>query len=382
MSNESTGNRLHLPDLSITGFRGIDHLSIPRLGRVTLLAGRNGVGKTTALEAIRIYAARGRLALLNAVLTERDEFASAFDEDHDPLLSPDLSSLFSGRAAETGQSISIGPKQKRDSLTIQVASPFDLQREQLDLFADLALDTDFRVLRIEYGKWIGFLPWTITQDEYRTRQARRSPASRMPRRRLEEEWPKPIECQTLGPGLLSNRALANLWNNVALTEDEEYATEALQMVRGNGIVRVAVVGDDRPHFRPGQRVIVRLSDQPGPVPLKSLGDGATRIFGVALALANSRNGFLVIDEAENGIHYSIQEDFWHMVLKTAHNHNVQVLATTHSWDCVKGFARAAAQLDDIEGVLVRIERNPEGVRAVQYTEDELKVAADQRIEVR
>ena len=36
---------LHLPDLYIEGFRGIDKLSIPRLGRATLLAGRNGAGQ-------------------------------------------------------------------------------------------------------------------------------------------------------------------------------------------------------------------------------------------------------------------------------------------------------------------------------------------------
>ena len=40
-------NPLHLPSLSIRSFRGIDRLSIPKLGRVTLLAGKNAVGKTT-----------------------------------------------------------------------------------------------------------------------------------------------------------------------------------------------------------------------------------------------------------------------------------------------------------------------------------------------
>ena len=54
-------NGLHLPDLTIKGFRGIEALSIPRLGRVTLLAGRNSVGKTTVLEAVQVYAARGRV---------------------------------------------------------------------------------------------------------------------------------------------------------------------------------------------------------------------------------------------------------------------------------------------------------------------------------
>ena len=44
-----------LPSLSIKGFRGFHHLSIPKLGRVTLLTGKNGSGKTTVLDAVRIY---------------------------------------------------------------------------------------------------------------------------------------------------------------------------------------------------------------------------------------------------------------------------------------------------------------------------------------
>ena len=54
-----TDKGLLLPDLTINGFRGIDELTIPRLGRVTLLAGENGIGKTSVLDAIRLYAARG-----------------------------------------------------------------------------------------------------------------------------------------------------------------------------------------------------------------------------------------------------------------------------------------------------------------------------------
>ena len=50
---------LYLPSLRIDSFRGIEHLSIDRLGRVTLLADRNGAGKTTVLDAVRIFADRG-----------------------------------------------------------------------------------------------------------------------------------------------------------------------------------------------------------------------------------------------------------------------------------------------------------------------------------
>ena len=90
----------------------------------------------------------------------------------------------------------------------------------------------------------------------------------------------------------------------------------------------------------------------------------------------------MLDEAENGIHYSIQRDFWRMILQIAHEGNVQVVATTHSWDCVKGFAQAAVEFEDAEGVLVRLERDDDEMRAIEYSEEELKIAAEQGIEVR
>ena len=111
----------------------------------------------------------------------------------------------------------------------------------------------------------------------------------------------------MGPGLLSNNEVARFWDAVALTDDENQAVQALRLILGSEVDRVAVIGDDGPRYRGyGRRVVVKLRDQARPVPLKSLGDGALRLFGVALALANSRDGFLVIDEAENGIHHSLQ----------------------------------------------------------------------------
>ena len=59
---------LHLSSLVIRGFRGIDDLTIPHLGRVTLFAGKNGVGKTTILDAIRVYAGEASRDVLSGVL--------------------------------------------------------------------------------------------------------------------------------------------------------------------------------------------------------------------------------------------------------------------------------------------------------------------------
>ena len=71
-----------------------------------------------------------------------------------------------------------------------------------------------------------------------------------------------------------------------------------------------------------------------------------------------------------------------MVLQTAERNNVQVLATTHSSDCIVGFTKAANELEEVEGVLYRIQRNGEQLRAVEYSEETLRAAAKHGIEVR
>ena len=199
----------------------------------------------------------------------------------------------------------------------------------------------------------------------------------------KSELPPGIRCESLGPSVLGNAAIARLWDKIALTDDENRAIGALRLIFGETIERAAVIGDDRSSgSRFGRRVVVRIAGQDRPVPLRSLGDGAVRLFGVALALANSQGGFLLIDEAENGIHHTIQRDFWRMVLLTAQENNVQVFATTHSWDCAAGFAQAAVEAEDVSGALVRLDSDGENIRAVEYSERQLHVAAEQGIEVR
>ena len=102
MDEESLDNPLRLPSLSISGFRGIDALTIERLGRVTLLAGKNSVGKTTVLDAVRFYAARGHRAVLSEILESNEEVATRVDEAGEESIGPWLEAIFNGRDASGG----------------------------------------------------------------------------------------------------------------------------------------------------------------------------------------------------------------------------------------------------------------------------------------
>ncbi len=370
-------NGLRLPDLSISGFRGIDELHMPRLGRVTLLAGRNGIGKTTVLDAVRVFAAGGRASALAKMLWDREELFAWDEEDGERVLVPDLRALFYNREASRTAYIVIGSRGCNDQLTIKPDAPSGMQ---LDFFDESVEDTHTQTLRVEYGakpSWFYVQPEPAYQAPVTTR---RRAQQTLPE---QDEPPPVIECISLGPGMLGNDDLERLWDNVVLTPDEDRAVAALKLVFGDAVERVAVVGDEATFpRRRRRRAVVLLRGQRRPISLRSLGDGALRLFGVALALANSRGGFLLIDEAENGIHYSLQPDFWNMVIRTAHENDVQVLATTHSSDCLKGFAKAASEFREAEGLLIRLSRQYGDLRAVEYPESELAIAAEQGIEVR
>ena len=381
-------NHLHLPSLSIKGFRGIDSLSIPRLGRVTLLAGKNGVGKTTVLDAVRVYASRGRASVISNVLLEHEEATLSVDEDAGARFHPDWRALFYGRNIYSDSYISIGPASAPEQLSIRQTV---LDEEYSEFLRRILPDFQiFRILRVVYEDYEQILPLSIYLDdplaELVPKTVRRNVLPSDMRQLInQDDPPVAIECESLGPGLVDKGLLLRFWDSVALTDSEERAVNALRLVSGPDVERVAVIGDNNVAAQLGQsgrRALVRLKGHKQPVPLKSLGDGALRLFGVAMALASSRDGFLLIDEAENGIHYSLQRDYWRMVLRTAQENNVQVVATTHSWDCVKGFAQAAMQSEDADAALVRLSRQYGDLRAVEYLKQDLATAAEQGIEVR
>ena len=383
------GGKLPLPSLSISGFRGFENLSIPQLGRVTLLTGLNGVGKTTVLEAIRIYAATTYATpwpladLLAERLRQQDEWRDDLDENGDDVLIADYSTLFHGRLLTPGQSISIGLENDENNVKLEVYQEGTLPKEQeekLILSLPRIEDIDIPPLLVTFKNSQYLLPWTSSQAHIRFPRhfPRHRHFSRMANDNSKES-PEKLNCVYIGPNLPSNEDLVEFIDKVTLTEEDYRPKEALELILDYEIYGIAVIGrNERP------RVMVKLSKQEPRVPLKSLGDGVTRFFGIAAALLKSRNGLLLIDEVENGIHYSVHEKLWTMILKAAYKYNIQVVATTHSWDTITGFARAMQnqKIENSNFTLVRIEGQGENAQAVEYSEEEIKTASQHNIEVR
>ena len=383
MARRGTDRGLHLPDLTISGFRGICHLSVGRLGRVTLLAGLNGAGKTTVLEAVQLYAGRASTAVCESILEARGDVTAVPDEEDAArrLAVPDYRRLFGWFSDPSEGSVVIGPNGSAPPMKLEMRALEDLLETEDPRLPVRLSESDALALLVTIGteRMVVPVPSPEAPTSYRPLRPGRTFGQR--RSFATDGFPPAIKCVSIGPAAADDRIMRDHWESVALGPDEERAIEALRIVHGPSVERVAFIGGSGRMSR-DSTPIVKLKGEERPVPLRNLGDGAVRILAAALALANSRDGLLLIDEAENGIHHLLQEDYWRMILQTAADNNVQVLATTHNWDCITGFASASAELDHVEGRAVRIEHCGDSLRAVEYDEEMLTVAADQQIELR
>ena len=112
-----------------------------------------------------------------------------------------------------------------------------------------------------------------------------------------------------------------------------------------------------------------------------------RVLQLVLKVFPAKGGFLLIDEFENGLHFTVQEKVWELLFELAQKLDIQIFATTHSWDCIESFTNTAIARQDVEGVLFRVGRsvlkNTLGqVIATVFDEDALYNITQADVEVR
>lgn len=355
-----------LDSLLIKNFRSLENLTVSKLGRVNLIVGKNNSGKSSVLEALRIYAGNGQRELLDFISAEHDERYRVRETEHpDPEAPLPFQDFFTGRTfpSDDNVAIQIGSAHNPDDV-LRVQHVF-LAEEQVQAPDEFG-ETNIRVRR-------RIVPKNELQTEMRElRQALQ--ISKGERRHLLSlldsayqrlrspifDATNSIPCSVIPTQFISQDELSDEWDKIALTEHEAVVKQALRIIAPEFENLTFVRNEDA---RPGGRASfqrsakVKLSDVRRPVPLNSLGDGMLRVLQLALKLFPAKGGFLLIDEFENGLHYSVQEKVWALLFDMAEKLDIQVFATTHSWDCIESFTKVAIDRKDIEGVLFRMGRS-------------------------
>jgi len=363
---------LPLRRLVIKGFRGIRELELPELAQVNLFVGSNNAGKSSVLEAIRLfveadywYRLRAALEIVQshsdlrlqsssgsrgpvdgAALEEALAAVQGLFYTHDGGDSSYRAQIGGDLGSTSALHLSIPVFEKPDSDSGDASPPEPLSPRS-------------RVLRLRVGDRATF--------------SHLSAILRPPIAGRRESLPR---AQYIGSTGLTNGALRTLWSRVTLAGRESDVESALRILLPD-LERVSQIADV------GQGgIVLKLNTTSRPVSLQSMGDGVVRVFGIAAAMVLAQGGVLLIDEIENGLHHTVQAEVWSALFRYAEDLDVQVFATTHSWEAVDAFQKAAAE-SALEGMLYRLDRKEDGsVRAVRYSEREVAIAAEQQIEVR
>jgi len=371
-----------IENLVIEHFRAYRHINIKGLGQVNLITGRNNTGKSTVLEALRLLASDASPSVLSSILRSREEDFEEIDETTRPVDQEggfQLSSLFQNfpEFSEKILPILITSNGRQRPLRLsmwvewfsEARGPDGSKRlipQEKNLFGEAEAVPG---LVIEAGG----ARRNLSLDYLRRYSSRLRPF----RSELADESRLP--CMYVSPYSGERTAsLGPLWDKIALSDRENDVAEALRIIDPD-ISAVSMVGGEGP--RRTRTAIVRTSRFPCPVPLRSFGDGLNRLFSIVLSLVNAKDGLLLIDEFENGMHHTVQADAWRAVFKLARNLDIQVVATSHSWDTVEAFQKVACE-DVGEGVLIRLSRKGEDIIPTLFRESELAVATRDRIEVR
>jgi len=116
----------------------------------------------------------------------------------------------------------------------------------------------------------------------------------------------------------------------------------------------------------------------GVVDLSSFGDGMRRSAALALALALSRDGLLLIDELEAGIHPKIMPVVLSRLFSAAQVANVQIIATTHSLEAIDALIEAL-QGTSAQAAAYYLSNNQPARR---YQQDELRDLREMGFDIR
>lgn len=373
-----------LDSFEINNFRLFQHLKVEKLGRVNLIVGQNNSGKSTFLEAVELYASNADSTVLFSLVESRQETWISEAQPHSQNFPGNaLRHFFFGRKfPRIGESgISFGEVSSHIKLHITAAAYQNKNDEEGRIrkirISDVQLDEDLADVEVFLVAKDGKRTRRLFSLDVGVREIRRNPRILYGR----EESDFKYIWQIVSTENMPNRKLAALWDLTSLTDLESEVISALRLI-DNRVSGVAFVEDSSRSRGNDNRIpLVKINGIDEPLPLKSMGDGMTRLFHIIVALVNARNGLLLIDEFENGLHWTVQPKVWDIIFQLSEKLNVQVFATTHSRDCIKGFDYAWNNYPKL-GAFFRLDAKGEFIKATEYTSETLTDSIDMNVEVR
>lgn len=346
---------VHLSSFEAVHYRGIDGLSLPRLSRANLITGANGVGKTALIEAIWLFTGRYNPMILWNMSVHRSGNVVL-----DPIakLSDGVLEL---RGTEGGSEHEWKATFEHVSGTGQVATEGPAQPlTQLPVVGRVNTYLDGELAK---GNISGMhaTPWGVVTHESSV------PPQPRPHCVIEStHW------QLTTPSEYMQR-----YSDIVREGRKQKLASAINLILPK-ITDVEILTGQT-----GESYVSAVTEGGSLLPLSDLGGGVVRLFRLFLNFFASRDGLLLADEMENGIHYSVLRDVWRHARIWMRDWNVQFVATTHSAECIDAAMEAFADNPEDLAIHKLFENEDSGkIGAATFTGEALEGARELDWEVR
>lgn len=137
---------------------------------------------------------------------------------------------------------------------------------------------------------------------------------------------------------LPNYKLAESFDIARLDDTSDIVLKAIQLI-DKSIESIETFNIGRPNL-----YLKRIGEKR--MPLSLFGDAINKVVNITLCIVNNPNSVVLIDEIENGIHYTNQEKLWKMLFDLAIDKTVQLFITSHSYEMIKAFAKVAQEFPE------------------------------------
>ncbi|MCY4438280.1 MAG: AAA family ATPase [Chloroflexi bacterium] len=366
-----------LRKFSVRNFRCLQNLDIEPLARVNLIVGENNVGKTALLEALNIHCAPNSPERVFGVNFFRG--AGGNNAEH----WNELSWLFHARQTSTDITLqSDHGGSGEGALRIRFVQPEE--RSLLPADANGALKTELHLGAANASSNELILEYMDSEGKEYTSHARLTPQETLSSSANVDPFEIKFSSSSIdpyGPAILVPKyprfpeVYAEQYSALVEAGREAEVLPPLQALDPR-IQRLELL------YRLNRPVFYADTGNVPLMPLLHMGEGIAHVLSWLLAIKTIKNGTILIDEFENGLYYTALVDVWKAISAAARESNLQVFATTHSWECVLAAHRAFVESNEYDFRLHRLERRDGKVIALTYDEEQLATSIHANLEVR
>ena len=296
-----------LNNIEIKHFRGIDHLKIEDFSRVNVLVGQNNSGKTSVLEAIALLMGMSNPDNPQAInaMRARKSFSNFIDLQYlfknlDTSMPPELSSELNDGSS---RNLRLGLTYVFDELSEPKND--HLQQNGSVKYVN-TLEMNFDIVSGEskqsYKSWLRVNSQGMTVN-------RKLAEGYLENKRA---WITPSDLMT-----------SNLVNDLAELFKRNRKDTVLKLLKmfDSRINSIEILTDD---------IYIGFEGLAQMLPVGMMGDGLRRYLSIVASAANPIIDVFLIDEIDNGLHYSVYKKLWQSLFALAVANDKQIFVTTHS----------------------------------------------------